>query len=378
MAPDWTDCPGVGTFRRLFHSCFFMNEYLAYADQLLSPVFFGNSLRDWLIALLIVLLSTTLARAAYWLLLKLFKRLTARTETHLDDMVIEILEKPLMMSLVICGFWLGLTWLNLPAQADAAISVLLKFAITLMVAWVLVRLVDVLINEYLLPLAEKTDNSLDDQILPILQKGSKIIIWAMALIICFNNAGYDVAALLAGLGIGGIALAMAAKDTIANIFGGITILTDRPFGINDRIKISGYEGTVTDIGVRSTRLRTLEGRTVTIPNMKFAESPVENVSWEPARKVAVELALAHHSSPEQIQQALSLLRQIAQGNPALAPEASVVSFSGIQPASLNVQLVYYIRKECNVVETQSAVNLAILSAFSKAGLTLAYPSTAAK
>jgi MscS family membrane protein len=96
-----------------------------------------------------------------------------------------------------------------------------------------------------------------------------------------------VGALIAGLGIGGLALAMAARDTVSNVFGGFTIFTDRPFTLNDRIKVSGFDGTVDEIGIRSTRLRTLAGTLVTIPNSTFSESAVENVSAEPSRKVVM-------------------------------------------------------------------------------------------
>lgn len=350
-----------------------MNELLAWLEPLLSPVYFGNSLGSWLFALFVILLSTTLARMVYWVILKTFKKLTAKTETHIDDMLIDILEKPLIMALMFCGIWFGLAFLHLPADTDAVISVIFEFVITLIVAWVLTRLVDVLINEYLRPLAEGSNNSLDDQILPILQKGAKVIIWAMALIICLNNAGYDVAALLAGLGIGGIALAMAAKDTIANVFGGLTILTDRPFNINDRIKISGYEGTVTDIGVRSTRLKTLEGRVVTIPNLKFAESPVENVSWEPARKITLELGLTYNTTPEQMQKAMQLLRDIAKMNADVESDPTLY-FSSFGASSLNIQFVYYINKGADIPATQSAINFAILKQFNEAGLSFAFPT----
>ena len=99
------------------------------------------------------------------------------------------------------------------------------------------------------------------------------LIWIIGIIVALNNAGYDVMALIAGLGIGGLALAMAAKDTVANVFGGFTIFTDRPFSMGDRIVISGFDGTVKEIGIRSTRLQTLAGREVSIPNSKLCRFP---------------------------------------------------------------------------------------------------------
>ena len=137
---------------------------------------------------------------------------------------------------------------------------------------------------------------MDDQLLPVVRKGLRATIWILGILVALNNAGYNVGALLAGLGIGGLALAMAAKDTVANIFGGVTIFTDKPFKINERIKLGGFDGTITEIGIRSTRLKTLEGRVVTIPNAKFTGGMVENVSMEPSRKVVLNLGLVYDTA----------------------------------------------------------------------------------
>ena len=116
-----------------------------------------------------------------------------------------------------------------------------------------------------------------NQIGPILRKSVRSIVWILGVITAMNNAGYDVAALLAGVGIGGLALAMAAKDFVANIFGGIAVFVDKPFQVGDRIVVNGIDGTVQEIGIRSSRLITLEGRRVTIPNNSFTNSPVRTL-----------------------------------------------------------------------------------------------------
>ncbi len=344
-----------------------------FQDPFFQQTYYGNTVQAWLVSMLVILLSGTVARTVYWLFANVLRQWTRKTTTHIDDLLIGMFEKPLVMALVLLGTWFGLGLLVLPEALDKAIGHVMQFLIILLAALLLARTLDALINEYIKPLADKSANDLDDHLLPLLQKGGKIIIWSMALIIGLNNAGYDVAALLAGLGIGGIALAMAAKDTIANVFGGFTIFTDRPFKLNDRIKISGYDGVVKDIGVRSTRLQTLEGRTVTIPNSKFAESPVENVSWEPSRKITLELGLTYDTAPGQMDQALAILRDIAAGEPGVEGK-TILFFSGFGPSSLNITFTYYIRKDADIPQTQNAVNLAILHRFNEAGLAFAFPT----
>src|SRR5690606_4696085 len=125
------------------------------------------------------------------------------------------------------------------------------------------------------------NNDLDNQVLPIVQKGVRTVIWSIGIIVALNNAGYDVGALIAGLGIGGLALAMAAKETVSNMFGGLMVFTIKTFKIGDRIRINGFDGFVSEISFQVTRMKTLEGRLVTIPNSLFIGNIVENVSAEP-------------------------------------------------------------------------------------------------
>jgi len=342
-------------------------------NAFLDQVYYGNPVHDWLIAFVIFALSPVVAKAGYWLFANVIKKLTEKTETNLDDIIVEALEAPLLKMLVVLGIWSGLIFLELPSRVDAITRDIVDFLMMLLLAWFLVRLIDGLVEGYLKPLVEASDNDLDDQLLPILQKISKVLVWCLAVLMSFKHAGYDVGALLAGLGIGGVALAMAAKDTIANMFGGFTILADRPFRLHDRIKVVGYDGHVREIGLRSTRLQTLEGRTVTIPNSKFSETPVENISWEPSRKVAVELGLTYDTTPAQMEQAMDLLRRIAQDNPAVE-EKIVLYFSAFAASSLNITFTYFIRKGADVIAVQGEMNLAILRHFSEAGLSFAFPT----
>jgi MscS family membrane protein len=228
----------------------------------------------------------------------------------------------------------------------------------LAIGWLVARLLDALLSEFVKPLTAKTETDLDDQLMPILRKSMKIIVLGLTVVIALNNVGYDVAALLAGLGIGGLAMAMAAKDTVSNVFGGVTIFTDQPFTINDRIRASGFDGTVEEIGVRSTRIRTLDGTLVTIPNSSFAESAVENVSAEPSRKVKVNLGLTYDTTPEQMQEAMTILADIADGNDGLL-ENRTISFN---------------KKGAAIMDVQTEINMEILSRFNARGLEFAFPT----
>ncbi len=341
--------------------------------ELLQQTYYSNTLQVWLTSLVIIATSLLLGKIAYWIFSKIVRTVTRRTKYRLDDIIVDMVEEPVVLLLVATGIWIGLTQLILPEMLQSAISNAYHIIFALLMGWMLSRLFDAVYQEYLIPWASTTENSLDDQLMPILRKAMKMIIWSMAVIIGLNNAGYNVAALLAGLGIGGLALAMAAKDTVSNVFGGFTIFTDQPFRINDRIKVAGYDGTVSEIGVRSTRLRTLEGREVSIPNSEFAGAPVENISREPSRKIVLNLGLTYDTPPDQMQKAMDILKEICDGNES-TEEKSTIAFNAFGDFAMNILFIYYVRKGEDIAGTQTDTNMAILRRFNENGLEFAFPT----
>ncbi len=342
-------------------------------ESILTQEYYGNTPIEWVIAFSIILFSVLAARLIYWLFSKIVRIFTAKSKTKLDDILVDMIEEPAVYMVVIIGIWFAIKTLTLPEGLVDVIGRGYQVIVALVIGWLLSRLFSAICREYLFPLAEKSENDLDDVLVPVITKGVNIMIWALAIVIGLNNAGYDVAALIAGLGIGGLALAMAAKDTVANVFGGFTIFTDKPFFINDRIIISGHDGVVQEIGIRSTRLKTLSGRVVTIPNSTFADSPVENISWEPSRKVKIDLGLTYDTSPKDMQKAMQLLKDINAQNPH-TEEDCVVSFNAFGDFAMNVMFIYYIIQGESIAGTQTEINMAILTSFNEAGLEFAFPT----
>lgn len=342
-------------------------------EDILSQAYYGNTVLQWLTALGVIVGAVVVGRLIYWIFGNIVKKLTAKTKTKLDDIIIDMIEEPIVFIITVSGAWIGLSLLTLPEPVQRWTDNILHFLIILTVAWLLTRLLDAFVREYLVPITEKSETDLDDQLLPIVRKGMKISIWTIGIIVALNNAGYDVGALIAGLGIGGLALAMAAKDTVSNIFGGFTIFTDRPFSLNDRVKVAGHDGFIREIGVRSTRLETLEGRIVTIPNSKFSDTPVENISLEPSRKVVSNLGLTYDTPPEKMQEAMEILKGIAADNDNLE-EKVLVSFSAFGDSAMNILFIYYIKTGGDILGAQTDVNMSILTKFTAAGLDFAFPT----
>lgn len=342
--------------------------------EFLAQPFYGNTILQWGIAAGIAVLSILVGKAAFWITRGLFRKATKKTETELDDLLVDTIDGPVVVLLTALGFWIAVQSLALPPNVDQFLWDAVQAAMVLAVTWMLARLWDAVVDGLLKPLVASSDTDLDDQLLPIARRGGRSAIWIVGLIVALNNAGYDVMALIAGLGIGGLALAMAAKDTVANFFGGFTIFTDRPFSMGDRIVISGFDGVVKEIGIRSTRLTTLSGSEVTIPNSRFADSPVENISREPNRKIVLNLGLTYDMTPSQMARAMNILHEVVAAQGEDTEENVIAGFNSFGDFALGITLIYYITKGANLMDVQTAVNLAILERFNAEGLEMAFPT----
>ena len=334
--------------------------------------FLGNPLTEWGIALFYILGSVIVARILYRIFSNRVKKWTEGTETEVDDLLVDAVEEPICLAIVIVGFWLGYSHLNFEAT-DEYVAKVFDIAVVLNVTWLASRVLNSLIGYMLNHLSDKNQHSMVNDLAPILKKTIGFEVWTLGIIMALGNAGYDVGALLAGVGIGGIAMAMAAKDFVANIFGGITVFIDRPFRVGDRVKVSGIDGTVIEIGIRSTRIKTLQGRTVTIPNNQFTNTVVENVTAEPSRKMSIQLGLTYDATEKDIQLALDILKKIVDDHEQTEEDVTVW-FSGFGDFSLNVNCTYYINKQGHWANTPTDINLSILKEFNANKLDFAFPT----
>jgi len=202
-----------------------------------KKAFYGNTVFDWMQACLIIIGTVVLGKVLYWLIGKTIKRVASKTRTKLDDILVDMAEEPFVFGVIILGIWYGLRNLTLSATAETAVNKSIQALLILDAAWLITRMFDALVEEYLVPFAKKTESDLDDHIISIIRKGVKISIWVIALIMAMDNAGFDVFAILAGLSIGGVAFALAAKETVGNFFGSVAIFIDKPFRVGDRIQV---------------------------------------------------------------------------------------------------------------------------------------------
>lgn len=340
-----------------------------------DEIYYGNTLENWLISLAIIVGAAILNKGIILINKYVIRKITAKTKSRLDDILFRMLQAPVLLGIILLAIWIAVSRLHLEPKTVAFFAKSYKFLIVLNVTWFVVRFINALIEEYLVPAAESNQTKyIDNNLMPILRRAILGVVWAIGTIMALTNIGVDVGALIAGLGIGGLAFALAAQDTIKNIFGGITIFTDRPFRIGDRIKVDGFDGFVEDIGVRSTRLRTLEKRLVTIPNYKIVEASIENITDEPMRRVLMVLGLTYNTTPEKMAEAISILKNMPNVIAEIEPTEVNAFFSDFSPYSMDLKFIYWVKKGEDVVEVPSRINFEILSAFTKAGLSFAFPT----
>ena len=342
--------------------------------EFLEKTYYGNTIGEWALSLGILIAFILLSKVVYILITKVIKQITKRTKSKIDDIIIDKLEEPAVFAIILTGIWYSLEMLVLPDWWDIMTGHAYYFLVTFNVAWLLVRLFNAFIDEYLQPLVLKSKTDFDDQLLPIARKAVNISVWVLAIIIGLNNAGYDVTALIAGLGIGSFAFALAAKDSISHIFGGFVLFTDKPFTINDRVMVKGYDGFVREVGVRSTRIQTLDGRMVTIPNGSIVNDTVTNITMEDARKVSQDLGLTYDTTPEMMESAMKILREICAENEHVDEKRTVTTFLSFGDFSLNIRFIYYIKKGSNIFNTMNEINMEVLRRFNENKLDFAFPT----
>lgn len=338
----------------------------------LLDVYYGNTLLDWITALLLALGVVVLARAVYWFFKNWVKLLARATRSRMDDVVVDLVEEPAVFLIVVFGTQWALGRLTLERPFSEWFISAYSLAAALGFAWLISRFYRAFHESHLVPLARKSDTTLDDHLLPTLRSGLIIIIWTVGVVVGLNNAGYDVGALLAGLGIGGLAFALAAQDTIANFFGGVTIFLQKPFRIGDLIEFGGRTMAVKEIDLRATRLEDFDtGHAVYIPNSMFTNGMIVNVSAEGGFWASRTLRLSPDTTAAQLERALKLIEAAVKAHPDV--DRCLLRFNTFDNYSLEILLVYHIREFGDRWRVLTDVHLALMRVFEQNQIRLALP-----
>jgi MscS family membrane protein len=303
---------------------------------------------------------------------------------RIKHLILEAVAKPLSLFIWVYGVYVVLTPLfehfQRPDGTNLVHTVAQKAAdlgAAVALFWFIFKLVSVL-DFHLKKWAASTDSSIDDVLAPLFGRTLRVFIVIIGSILIIQNlTGVKIGPLLASLGIGGIAIALAAKDSIANFFGTLAILFDKPFQIGERVIIDNYDGVVEDVGFRSTRIRTLTGHLVTIPNDKIVNSGLENIGKRPHIRWLTNVTITYDTPPEKVEKAVSIIKGILENHEGMYPDFPPrVYFNGFNEWSLNIMVLawYHPANYWDMQEWLQRTCLEILRKFNDAGIDFAFPS----
>lgn len=345
---------------------------------MLEQIILGNTIMNWIMFIFFILLGFFVSWLTILIIKNIFLKLTRFTKNKIDDIIAKILSKPMPIRVIIIliFFTIGFNYLNTSAGLKNVVKQITFIVVVLAITIFLIKFFLGIIEEYLEKYAQKSDSKYDDQLIPLLKSLVKIILFTFAILIILSNLGYDITALLAGLGIGGVAVAFAAKDILENLISGVTIFIEKPFKMGDVLKTSEGLGTVEEIGIRSTKIRTFDNTVIVIPNRMLSTNSVENISARRARKENYTLGLVYGTSVAKIEKAKKIVTNILHKNQNVEQDTILVSFETFGDFSLNIRIIYWIKSlDYNeYVKTKDKINLTIKKEFEKEKIEFAYPT----
>jgi len=335
----------------------------------------GNTATHYVISGVFIVSAILLRRFLTTIFFNQLKKLASKTETTLDDKLFPAMESPVAAFVMVTGIFAALKVLKLSETADQSIAAGSTVAFSLVIFWGLLRAFDSII-EHAAEIAKVKQMGIA-AFMPWIKKSLIAVFVVVGTLMTVQSLGYNVSTILQGLGIGGLAFALAAQDTIANLFGSIVVAIDQPFKIGETVKIGTHTGTVEDIGLRSTKIRLIDKSLVVMPNKLVSSEAIVNLSRFTQRRVEQVIGLTYDTTSEQLAVIVEDFRGILLAESEVDPTSVMVFFRDLSASSLDVWVVYASRgadlKEGFALKQR--MNLAIMRAVAARRLSFAYPTS---
>ncbi len=353
-------------------------EQLTDLLKTIDQTVLGVSITRLIIAFTVLLAALLLKRIIAYLFTKSLVKAAEKTRSKMDDLLLKNLKKPAELLVVVAGLYISLIILQLPTKPTNLAQLgqnIVQGLFMFNIAWGCYNMV-ALLEYWLHQWAKQTESTLDDHLVPFIRKTLRVFIVILVFMFLVQNLGYSISGLLASLGLGGLAVALAAKDSLSNIFGSIMILLDRPFVIGDWIKAGDLEGHVEEIGFRSTRIRTFAKTLITIPNSVLMNMSIDNFSQMPKRRIKLTVGVTYDTTPAQMRQAVAAIKQMLREHPAIHQEFFLVNFTDFGASSLDIMVYCFTTSTAwgEYLDAREDVCLKIMETLEGIGLEIAFPS----
>ncbi len=335
----------------------------------------GNTATHYVISAIFLVSAILLRRFLTTVFFNQLKKLAAKTETTLDDKLFPAMEAPVAAFVMVTGIFAALKVLKLSETADRSIAAGSTVAFSLVIFWGLLRAFDAIID-HAAEIAREKQMGIA-AFMPWIKKSLVAVFVVVGSLMTIQSLGYNVSTILQGLGIGGLAFALAAQDTIANLFGSIVVAIDQPFKIGETVKIGSHTGMVEDIGLRSTKIRLVDKSLVVMPNKMVSSEAIVNLSRFTQRRVEQVLGFTYDTTPDQLAALVEEIRALLLAEAEIDPASVMVYFRDLSASSLDVWVVYASRDADfkKGAALKQRMNLAIMRAVAARGLSFAFPTS---
>ena len=342
-------------------------------EELQRPVA-GIPLWQYLATALYIILAFVAARLVNYLVTVQVRRLFVRAKWEFGEVIINLLHGPVRMLVLVILLQMGLRLFQWPAWLEGWLGKALLVALACSLTYMATKLVDVAGGYWQSRPGIKEDKTFNILLIPLVSKTLKGFILIMAVLVTLDNLNFNIRTLLAGVSISGLALGLAAQDTVGNLFGAAAVFVDKPFKIGDRSQTNGIDGTVEEIGLRSTRVRNLDGFLITVPNKTMGNSTITNVTQRPNIKTTMNIGVTYDTPTEQVAEAVKILKEVYGGH-AMTHDA-IIGFNTFADSSLNILVVHWWKgldfKE--YLAGMQAMNLEVKRRFDERQISFAFPS----
>ncbi|KUG05369.1 potassium efflux system kefa protein / small-conductance mechanosensitive channel [hydrocarbon metagenome] len=301
------------------------------------------------------------------------KKLTQNSHNDLDDKIVAAFLKPVEWLIILTGIFVVLRYLPLSPSVDNFFLEIYRSAVIGLIAWGFYMLAD---GESVLSREFKDKFQIDDILISFLSKVVRFVVLALALVIIAQEWGYEVNGFIAGLGLGGLAFALAAQDVLSNVFGGIVIIMEKPFSIGDWIMTPSVEGLVEDINFRSTRVRAFDHSLITVPNSTLAKEPITNYTRMGKRRIRFHLGVTYDTPRLKLEQCVVRLKEMLDNHPDVHPERILVYFEQFNDSSLDIFLYFFTNTTVweEFLAVRQDINFKIMEILEELEISVAFPS----
>ena len=353
-----------------------MQNLLMLLEPLKNYSLWGNSAYNYALAGLIFIGFIVLLKIIKWIIVVKLKRLAEKTENDFDDALLAIFSKVKPPFYFFIALYFGLKVLIIHPTAYRVIGIIILLAVVWEVVQGLSRFVDYFIRKMI----EKNDENGDGEegmsqsMLKAISSIVKAVLWVIAIILILANVGIDVTSLIASLGIGGIAIALALQNILGDMFSSFSLYADKPFKVGDFVTVGKDSGTIEKIGLKSTRMRTLQGEELIVSNKELTTVRVQNFKKLEQRRVVVNLGIIYETRVTTLRSIPKMIQEIVKKT--AKAEFDRCHFASYGDFSLNFEIVYFVNSPDykDYMDVNQKINLAIFSRFNKEGIEFAYPT----